>query len=142
MRPGEEFKLNDISGVACACDARGQGTPYLVILDQRVGECADHGNILERRLSLYKPSMRKYSVFDELEDGARDVALRRILARRVFLEMGGENGTVVPDDVVPGHQVEGVEIDEVDWNLVGGKFGESIGPDFRQRYGTLTVGRR
>ena len=44
--------------------------------------------------------------------------------------MGGENGTVVSDNVEPGHQAEGVEIDEVDWNLVGGKFGKGIGPDF------------
>jgi hypothetical protein len=86
--------------------------------------------------------MRKYSVLDELEDGARHVALRRILAQSVFLEMGGENGAVVPDDVESGRQVEGMEIDEVDWNLVGGKFGEGIGPDLGQCYGTLTVGRR
>ena len=55
------------------CDARGQGT-YLVILDQRLGERADHGHILECRLALCKPSMRKYRVFDELEDGVRHVA--------------------------------------------------------------------
>lgn len=85
---------------------------------------------MERRLALYKPSMRKYSVFDELEDGAHHIALRRILARWMFLEMGGENGTIVSSDVRPGHQAEVVEIDEVDWDLVGGEFGEGIGPDF------------
>ena len=46
------------------------------------------------------------------------------------MEISGENRTVVPDNVEPRHQVEGVEIDEVDWNLVGGKFGKGIRPDF------------
>jgi hypothetical protein len=83
-------------------DARGHWT-YLVILDQRIGECADHGHILERRFAVCKPSMRKYGVFDELEDGVSHVTLRRVLTRWVFLEMGDENEAVVPSDIGPRH---------------------------------------
>lgn len=75
--------------------------------------------------------MRKYSIFNELEDGARHVPLLgRIAVRRVFLEISGKNGTIVPGDVKSGDQVKGVEIDEVDGNLVGGEFAKGVGPDF------------
>lgn len=53
----------------------------------------------------------------------------------MLVEMGGENGTIVPGDVGSGHQVEGVEIDKVGWDLVGGEFSEGIGPNFGERYG-------
>lgn len=110
--------------------AKGRGT-YLVILEQHVGKRMDNGHILECGLAICKPSMRKDCVFDELEDGTHHVApLGHIVARRMFLEIRGENGTVKSGDVGSGHQLERLEIDEVDGDLVGGELSKGIRPDF------------